>query len=64
MEWEIADDTSVLPWIGKKSGRAAMIDFVNDSRASGLAWKIPMIDFNFVWKRMKAIEGGLGPERI
>ena len=33
MEWEIAGDTGVLPWIGKKSGRAAMIDFVNDSRA-------------------------------
>src|SRR5436190_23257163 len=33
LEWEIAGDTGVLPWIGKKSGRAAIIDFVNDSRA-------------------------------
>jgi len=32
-EWEIAGDTGVLPWIGQKSGRAAVIDFVNDSRA-------------------------------
>src|SRR2546425_13349241 len=33
MEWEIAGDTGVLPWISKKSGRAAITDFVNDSRA-------------------------------
>jgi ketosteroid isomerase-like protein len=33
MEWEIAGDTGALPWIGQKSGRAAIIDFVNDSRA-------------------------------
>src|SRR6266478_3384395 len=33
MEWEIAGDTGVLSWIGKKSGRAAITDFVNDSRA-------------------------------
>src|SRR5881396_3801087 len=33
MEWEIAGDTGVLPWIGEKSGRAAITDFVNDSRA-------------------------------
>ncbi len=33
MEWEIAGDTGVLPWIGQKSGRAAITDFVNDSRA-------------------------------
>src|SRR5438552_12480442 len=33
MEWEIAGDTGVLPWIGRKSGRAALTDFVNDSRA-------------------------------
>ena len=33
LEWEIAGDTGVLPWIGKKSGRAAVADFVNDSRA-------------------------------
>jgi len=33
LEWEIAGDTGVLPWIGRKSGRAAIIDFVNDSRA-------------------------------
>jgi uncharacterized protein len=33
MEWEIAGDIGVLPWIGRKSGRAAVTDFVNDSRA-------------------------------
>ena len=33
LEWEIAGDTGVLPWIGHKSGRAAIIDFVRDSRA-------------------------------
>ena len=33
MEWEIAGDTGVLPWIGQKSGRAAITDFLNDSRA-------------------------------
>jgi len=33
MEWEIAGDTGVLPWIGKKSGRTAVADFINDSRA-------------------------------
>src|SRR6266481_5041780 len=33
MEWEIAGDTGVLPWIGKKSGRAAITDFVNHSHA-------------------------------
>ena len=33
LEWEIAGDTGVLPWIGKQSGRAAITDFVNDSRA-------------------------------
>src|SRR6266446_3497 len=33
MEWEIAGDTGVLPWIGQKSGRAAITDFVKDSRA-------------------------------
>jgi len=33
LEWEIAGDTGVLPWIGHKSGRAAITDFVLDSRA-------------------------------
>ena len=33
MEFEIAGDTGALPWIGQKKGRAAIIDFVNDSRA-------------------------------
>ena len=33
MEWEIAGDTGALPWIGRKSGRASVTDFVNDSRA-------------------------------
>ena len=32
LQWEIAGDTGVLPWIGHKSGRAAIIDFVRDSR--------------------------------
>ena len=33
LEWDIAGDTGVLPWIGHKSGRAAITDFVRDSRA-------------------------------
>src|SRR5258705_9051012 len=33
LEWEIAGDTGALPWIGRKSGRAAITDFVHDSRA-------------------------------
>jgi uncharacterized protein len=33
MDWEIAGDTGVLPWIGKSSGASAIIDFVKDSRA-------------------------------
>jgi ketosteroid isomerase-like protein len=33
LEWEIAGDTGALPWIGRKSGRAAVTDFVSDSRA-------------------------------
>ncbi len=33
LQWEIAGDTGALPWIGQKSGRAAIADFVNDSRA-------------------------------
>jgi ketosteroid isomerase-like protein len=33
MEWEIAGDTGVLPWIGKKSGKSAILDFITDSRA-------------------------------
>ena len=33
MEWEIAGDTSILPWIGQKSARIAVTDFINDSRA-------------------------------
>jgi hypothetical protein len=27
LEWDIAGDTGVLPWIGHKSGRAALTDF-------------------------------------
>ena len=33
LDCEIAGDTGVLPWIGKKKGRAAIADFVRDSRA-------------------------------
>ena len=33
LDWEIAGDTGVLPWIGKKSGKSAILDFVTDSRA-------------------------------
>src|SRR5882757_8172710 len=32
LDWEIAGDTGVLPWVGKKKGRAAIADFVRDSR--------------------------------
>src|SRR6266404_2978555 len=33
LEWEIAGDTGALPWIGHKSGRAAITEFVRDSRS-------------------------------
>jgi ketosteroid isomerase-like protein len=33
LEWDIAGDTGVLPWIGHKSGRGAITEFVRDSRA-------------------------------
>jgi ketosteroid isomerase-like protein len=33
LEWDIAGDTGVLPWIGHKSGRGAITDFIRDSRA-------------------------------
>ncbi len=33
LEWEIAGDVGALPWIGKKSGRTALIDFVNGLRS-------------------------------
>jgi ketosteroid isomerase-like protein len=33
MEWDIAGDTGALPWIGQKSGRAAITGFVGESRA-------------------------------
>jgi hypothetical protein len=33
LEWEVAGDTGALPWIGKKSGRSTVVDFVNDSAA-------------------------------
>ncbi|SRR6266478_3770336 len=33
LEMEVAGDTGVLPWIGKKSGRRAITDFVRDLRA-------------------------------
>jgi len=29
--WQIPGDTGVLPWIGAKTGRAAVIDFVRQS---------------------------------
>ncbi len=33
LEWDIAGDAGVLPWIGHKSGRGAITDFIRDSRA-------------------------------
>ena len=33
LEWEIAGDIGVLPWIGKKSGKSAILDFVNGLRS-------------------------------
>ncbi|MDB4964633.1 MAG: hypothetical protein JWN44_322 [Myxococcales bacterium] len=31
LEWEIAGDNGALPWIGKKSGRKAVADFISDA---------------------------------
>ena len=33
LAFEIQGDDGILPWIGHKSGRAALVDFVRDSRA-------------------------------
>ena len=33
MEWKIPGDNGAMPWIGQKSGRAAITDFVTESRA-------------------------------
>ncbi|VVE54992.1 nuclear transport factor 2 family protein [Pandoraea anhela] len=30
-QWEIAGDVGALPWLGKKQGRGAVIDFIHDS---------------------------------
>jgi ketosteroid isomerase-like protein len=32
LDWHIAGDEGVLPWIGHKVGRGAIADFVRDSR--------------------------------
>jgi len=32
LDWHIAGDEGVLPWIGHKAGRSAVADFVRDSR--------------------------------
>ncbi len=32
LEWEVAGDADVLPWIGRSSGRSAVTDFVRNSR--------------------------------
>lgn len=31
--WEIAGDEGALPWLGKKTGREAIVDFVRDTAA-------------------------------
>ena len=33
LEWKIAGDNGVLPWIGNKSGKSAIVDFVNGLRS-------------------------------
>jgi ketosteroid isomerase-like protein len=33
LEWEIAGDDGALPWIGRKSGRRAVADFVSEAAA-------------------------------
>jgi len=32
LDWHIAGDEGVLPWIGHRAGRVAVADFVRDSR--------------------------------
>ena len=32
LDWEIAGDAGALPWIGRKKGRQAVVEFVRDSR--------------------------------
>jgi ketosteroid isomerase-like protein len=33
LDWNIPGDTGALPWIGHRSGRQAVVDFVRESRA-------------------------------
>jgi hypothetical protein len=33
LEWEIAGDDGALPWIGKRSGRRAVADFITETGA-------------------------------
>src|SRR5271155_3057168 len=30
LDWEIAGDVGALPWIGRKTGRQAIVEFVRD----------------------------------
>ena len=32
LDWNIPGDSGVLPWIGHKTGRGVVVDFVRDSR--------------------------------
>jgi uncharacterized protein len=34
LDWNIPGDTGVLPWIGRKTGRSAISDFIRDTRSS------------------------------
>jgi ketosteroid isomerase-like protein len=33
LDWNIPGDTGVLPWIGRKTGRSAISDFIRDTRS-------------------------------
>jgi uncharacterized protein len=33
LEWEIPGDTGCFPWIGKKTGRGAVVDFISGTAA-------------------------------
>ncbi len=61
VEWEIAGDTGVLPWIGRKSGRAAITDFVNDSRAMIERISFDVLDILAGFSRAFKLARGVSP---
>jgi len=63
MQWEIAGDTGVLCWIAQKSGRAAITDFVNDSRAMIERISFEVQGVSRIYERVRHLRQGVGYSR-